>query len=78
MLKNTPHLKNINSDPSMSGMFKKAFNEGETVIGKTTKDFSPDINITGVGIAGRHCVIAYDPQTRQAMVNPNDEDPDKF
>ena len=34
MLKNTPHLKNINSDPAMTGMFKKAMAEGENVIGK--------------------------------------------
>jgi len=45
----------------MSGMLKKAFQEGETIIGKPTKDFNPDVKINGVGIAGRHCVIAYDP-----------------
>ena len=43
MLKDTPHLKNINSDPSMTGMVKKPMKDGETVIGKSTKDYMPDI-----------------------------------
>jgi len=59
-------LKNINADPSMTGMFKKAFREGQNVIGKTSKEFTPDITISGVGIANRHCVITYNSESRQA------------
>lgn len=48
------------------------------MIGKETKEFKPDILISGVGIANRHCLIAYDPDTRIAMVYPNNEDAEKF
>ena len=78
MLKDTPHLKNINSDPAMTGMVKKPLKEGETVMGKSSKDYQPDIQISGVGISSRHCVINYDPATRIATVKPNDEDPEHF
>lgn len=73
-----PHLKNINADPAMSGMIKKAMRSGENVIGKQTKEFTPDIAISGVGIAATHCVIVYDDEQRQAHVLPNQEDPEKY
>ena len=78
LLKTTPHILNINADPTMTGMIKKAFNQGENVIGKSTKDFQPDIAISGVGISNRHCVVTFDQNTRQTVVLPNTEDPDKF
>ena len=62
----------------MTGMFKKPFNDGENVIGKQSKDYKPDISISGVGIANRHCIIAYDPSSRVAMVSPNSEDAEKY
>ena len=73
-----PHLKNINSDPSMSGMIKKAMRHGHNVIGKISKDFEPDIVISGVGIAVKHCIINYDEELRMAIIMPNSEDPEKY
>ena len=64
LLKTTPHILNINADPTMTGMIKKAFSQGENVIGKQTKDFQPDVAISGVGIANRHCVVTFDTNTR--------------
>mmetsp|Transcript_31758 Transcript_31758/g.48713 ORF Transcript_31758/g.48713 Transcript_31758/m.48713 type:complete len:524 (-) Transcript_31758:1087-2658(-) len=78
MLMNTPHLKNINADPSMTGMIKKAMLDGDTTIGKETKDYTPDLPISGVGIANRHCVIQYNAALRESQVVPNADDPDKF
>jgi len=78
MLESTPHIQNINSDPSMTGMVKKAFYDGENTIGRETKDYSPNLVISGVGIANRHCIIVYDSSTRSATVSPNSEDPNKF
>lgn len=45
------HLRNINPDPSMSGQLKKLFKEGDNYMGKQTKEFTPDILISGVGIS---------------------------
>ena len=78
MLMSTPHLKNINSDPSMSGMIKKLLDEGENWIGKNSKEFSPQIQINGVGISNRHCAITFTNDTREATMHPNVEDPEKF
>ena len=51
MLKEMPHLKNINSDPMLSGTFKKGLKHGgEIVVGQQTKDFTPDVKIKAVGI----------------------------
>lgn len=62
----------------MTGMFKQAMNDGENVIGKANKEYTPDIKISGVGIANRHCIIKYDPESRIAMVHPNNEDAEKY
>ena len=62
----------------MTGMIKKAFKHGENVVGKQNKEQTPDVVISGVGIAARHCVIVYDEGMRQAAVQPNTEDPEKF
>lgn len=74
---NFPHLININSDPTMTGKVKKGFNDGENVVGKQTKDWTPDIIISGVGIAARHCVLQFDEAYRTTKVCPNEEDPEK-
>jgi len=37
----------------MSGMIKFAFNEGDNFVGKTTAQFTPSIDIKGVGIANK-------------------------
>jgi len=44
-LKTTPQIRNINQDPSMSGMIKFALNEGDNFIGKKNADFTPAIAI---------------------------------
>lgn len=78
MLGSRPHLKNINSDPTMSGMIKKAFRSGDNYMGKQTKEFEPDIPISGVGISAQHCLIKYDEESNQTMIYPNSEDPEKY
>ena len=78
-LKNTPHLMNINSDPMLTGSFKKALKSGsEIIIGKANKESSPDIVISGVGIANAHCKLGYNEEERKAVIIPNEEDPEKF
>jgi len=77
-MNSVPHLKNINSDPSMSGMIKKAMKAGNNVMGKETKDSKPDIAINGVGIHANHCIISFDEGSREAKVHPNTEDPEKY
>ena len=62
----------------MSGMITRALRHGDTVIGKPSKDQEPDVSISGVGIAHKHCVIKYDEELRMAIVTPNAEDPEKF
>lgn len=74
-MKTTPYLKNINSDPQMTGMFKKVLKEGENVIGKETKELKPDVRISGVGIANRHCTLMFDASNKVVMAHPNQEDP---
>ena len=67
------HLKNINSDPAMTGMIKKALKQGNNIVGKESKDFKPDIIVSGVGIAQKHCLINYDAASRQTCLYPNQE-----
>ena len=62
----------------MTGMFKAPLNDGQTIIGKVTKEYSPHVKISGVGIANRHCLIEYDQDTRITTVHPNNEDAEKF
>ena len=52
-MKTTPQIRNINQDPSMSGMIKYALNEGDNYVGKKNNDFTPAIAIQGVGIANK-------------------------
>lgn len=75
--KNEPHLKNINSDPQMSGTIKKAL-KPNTSVGKVTKDCEPDIKISGVGIGSPHCILQYNSEERVATVMPNEEDSEKY
>jgi len=78
MLKNTPHISNINQDPLMTGRIKKALKDGVNTIGRETADSTPDILIDGLGISDNHCTIHYDSNSRTAEVHPNKVDPKKF
>ena len=62
----------------MTGKVKKAFKQGENIIGKQNKDFEPDIIISGVGISARHSVVSYDDASNSTQVHPNEEDPEKY
>ena len=65
-----PHLMNINSDPMMTGSFKKAVKSNTKLsIGKT----NTDVQISGVGIAGVHCEIEFNEAERKSMIIPNEE-----
>ena len=37
----------------MSGMFKYALKEGDSYIGKKNQDYTPQVLVTGVGIANK-------------------------
>ena len=77
-LSNSPHLININSDPTMTGKVKKAFAHGENIIGRKNRDFTPALVISGVGISAKHCVIWFNEGNRTTQVAPNEEDPEKY
>jgi hypothetical protein len=76
LLKSQPHFMNINSDPGMSGSFKKALKNGSKItIGKASDGNTPDIAVSGVGIDGCHTQIAFDEGERKAIIYPNETDP---
>jgi hypothetical protein len=62
----------------MSGMIKKALKNADNYMGRQTKEFEPDVPISGVGIAAQHCLIKYDEESNQATIYPNSEDPEKY
>lgn len=78
LLQTRVHLKNINSDPTMSGMIKKALKNADNYMGKQTKEFVPDIPISGVGISAQHCLIQYAEDSNKTTIYPNSEDPEKY
>ena len=77
-LKTTPQIRNINQDPSMSGMIKYALNEGDNYVGKKNADFTPSIALQGVGIAIKQCCLNFNSDDRATTLIPNDENPGKF
>ena len=62
----------------MSGMFKYAFLEGETHIGKKNAEYTPHVLLTGVGIANKQCTLVYNESERSTMLIPNEDDPANF
>lgn len=48
----------------MSGQLKKLFKEGDNFMGKKTKEFTPDILISGVGISQKHCLMKFDKESK--------------
>lgn len=48
------------------------------MIGKMNKDNTPDVPVSGVGIALNHCLIKFDSGSNTATVSPNAEDPEKY
>jgi|TARA_B110001450_G_scaffold255211_1_gene282185 hypothetical protein len=62
----------------MSGMIKKALTNADNYMGKQTKEFVPDIPISGVGISAQHCLITYEEASNQTTIHPNAEDPEKY
>ena len=77
-MKTTPQIRNINQDPSMSGMIKFALNEGDNYIGKKNAEFTPSIAIQGVGIANKQCCLNFNSDDRATTLMPNDDNPGKF
>eukprot|EP00899_Mesostigma_viride_P028002 jgi/Mesvir1/8387/Mv12632-RA.1 len=59
--KSTPHLVNLNEDPSMSGSLIYYIRPGTTHVGKAGQLFSPDgskrIQLAGLSIMAQHCVF---------------------
>ena len=55
-------------------MFKVAFNDGDNYIGKKSKDFQPAVQLSGAGIAQKHCLINYNSDERTMTLVPNQKD----
>ncbi|XP_071421684.1 kinesin-like protein KIF14 isoform X2 [Pithys albifrons albifrons] len=52
-----PNLVNLNEDPQLSEVLLYMIKEGETTVGRCTPNSKHDIQLSGVLIAGDHCVI---------------------
>ena len=52
-LKTTPQIRNLNQDPSMSGMFKYALIQGDSHIGKKNADYTPHVKVQGAGLTSK-------------------------
>jgi len=78
LFKTQPQIRNINQDEAMSGRFKFALTDGESFLGKKNKEFTPQVAVSGVGIANKQCCIKYDNNEKVAMLSPNEEDPAKY
>lgn len=59
-------------------MFKYALKGGDNVLGKKSKDYAPDVTLSGVGISGRQCALNFNLEERRCMLVPNSEDPQKY
>ena len=77
-LKTTPQIRNINQDPSMSGMIKYPLNEGDNYVGKQNASFTPTISLQGVGISNKQCNFIYNSDDKTTTLMPNEENPKKF
>ncbi len=62
----------------MSGYFKYPMKPGYNVIGKKLANYEPDVQINGVSIHWRQCVLDYSQEDRRTTLIPNDEDPKRF
>ena len=62
----------------MSGMVKFLLLEGDNFIGKKNAQFSPQISISGVGIANRQCCLNFNGDERKATMIPNEDDVNKY
>eukprot|EP00351_Strombidinopsis_sp_SopsisLIS2011_P006436 CAMPEP_0116888576 /NCGR_PEP_ID=MMETSP0463-20121206/23672_1 /TAXON_ID=181622 /ORGANISM="Strombidinopsis sp, Strain SopsisLIS2011" /LENGTH=116 /DNA_ID=CAMNT_0004553627 /DNA_START=1095 /DNA_END=1445 /DNA_ORIENTATION=- len=74
LLKTEPQIRNINADPSMSGMVRHPMKQGKNTVGKKVGDWKPNIKVSGAGIAKEQCNMEYDPDTRKTVIHPNSED----
>ncbi len=78
MLKTTPHLKNINADPLMSGQITCMLRDGRNTIGKKDPNGAPvAVQIAGAGIVVNHANIKFDKSSNASTIYPNEEDPQK-
>jgi hypothetical protein len=64
---------NVNEDPLLTGQLRHVIDEGYNDIGK-----DGTIKIGGLGIAKEHSMIEFSPDDNTLIINPNDEDPQKF
>lgn len=78
LFRTQPQIRNINQDEAMSGRFKFALVDGDSYLGKKNKDFTPQVSVSGVGIANKQCCINYESGEKKAMILPNEEDPAKY
>ena len=62
----------------MSGYFKFAIDKPESIIGKKSADYKPDIALTGAGIAKQQCKLVYDEGQRSVTLMPNEENPSDY
>ena len=62
----------------MSGMIKYALNEGDNFIGKKNAEFTPSIQIQGVGIANKQCCLNFNGDEKATTLLPNQENTTKY
>ncbi len=64
---------NINSDPQLTGRVKHYFKNGNNVCGRETRDHTPDINVSGLGITDEHAHIEFSEYDSALELTPNDD-----
>lgn len=65
-----PRLTNLHPDPLMNGRLVYILEEGETTIGRRTKEFNPKIKLGAANILPQHCVIERQGDT--VTLKPNE------
>ncbi|XP_077998394.1 kinesin-like protein KIF28 [Glandiceps talaboti] len=59
-MKITPHLWNLNEDPSLTGVIVHFIPQGETRVGNNKANPTPEILLNGLSILQEHCIIIND------------------
>eukprot|EP00759_Apiculatamorpha_spiralis_P018792 PhF_6_TR25128/c0_g1_i4/m.34577 len=65
-----PHLLNLNEDLRLSETLVYPFDAGDTVIGKSDKQYPPVHEFNGVGMKAKHCIVRYDAEAGKCDLTP--------
>ena len=61
----------------MSGKIKALLKDGRNSIGKKDPNGEVALLLAGAGVAINHAIVQYNGETRQAIIKPNPDDPQK-